>query len=125
MEDQFEKRREEKKERVSKNQKQERRNVEEASAVLAGKNPREVRKAELQKKIIESKGATASVGRFDKQLRNEDQIKMKRGKRKFESTTVDGDAEKEGAMNVAKKVLKGEDAKVLNVIKVCFCDCHH
>ncbi|KND00134.1 uncharacterized protein SPPG_04476 [Spizellomyces punctatus DAOM BR117] len=117
MEDQYEKRREEKKERVEKNKKQQRRNAEEASATAAGRNPREARKAEIQKKIVESKGSTASLGRFDAQLRNEDKIKIKRGKRKFEPATVDASIEKEGAMKVAKKVLKGEDGKVLNITK--------
>ncbi|KAI9013057.1 Rhodanese- sulfurtransferase [Gaertneriomyces sp. JEL0708] len=116
-EDQYEKRREEKKERVDKNKKQQRRNLEEAAATAAGKNPREVRKAELQKKILESKASTASLGRFDAQLKNEDKIKVKRGKRKFEADTVDAGVDKESALNVAQKVLSGGDSKVLNTAK--------
>ncbi|KAI8819217.1 ribosome biogenesis regulatory protein-domain-containing protein [Fimicolochytrium jonesii] len=118
MEDQYEKAREEKTERVNKNKQQQRRNAEEHAAVSAGKNPREVRKAEVTKKILESKGATASMGRFDKSLRNEDAVKVKRGKRKFDELTPgDASKEKEGVMNVVKKVLKGEDGKVINVTK--------
>ncbi|TPX57699.1 hypothetical protein PhCBS80983_g03642 [Powellomyces hirtus] len=115
MEDQYEKAREEKTARVTKNKTQERRNLQEAAATAAGQNPRDVRKAEVRKKILESKGATASMGRFDKQLKNEDAVKVKRTKRKFESATQDGAAEKEGVMNVVKKVLKGEDGKLINM----------
>lgn len=118
MEDQYEKAREEKKERITKNKTQQRRNAQEQAATTAGQNPRDVRKAELRKKILESKGSTASMGRFDKQLKNEDAVKVKRDKRKFESNTKDAATEKEGAMNVAKKVLKGEDGKLINMTTV-------
>ncbi|KAJ3056701.1 Rhodanese- sulfurtransferase [Rhizophlyctis rosea] len=117
MEDQYEKRRDEKKERVEKNKKQARRNLEERSAVEAGKNPKEVRKAQLEKAIVESKTSTASLGRFDKKLQNEDVVKIKRSKRKFEATTIDASKEAESAMNIAKKVLKAGDSKVINVSK--------
>ncbi|KAI9099812.1 hypothetical protein DFS34DRAFT_648761 [Phlyctochytrium arcticum] len=38
-------------------------------------------------------------------------------KRKFDSTTQDGKEEKEAALNLDKKVLKGGDAGVVNVTK--------
>ncbi|KAJ3046064.1 Rhodanese- sulfurtransferase [Rhizophlyctis rosea] len=117
MEDQYEKRREEKKERVEKNKKQARRNMEERAAVETGKNPKEVRKAQLEKAIRESKTSTASLGRFDKKLENEGVIKTKRSKRKFEADTIEASKEAETSLNIAKKVLKGDDAKVLNVSK--------
>ncbi|KAJ3290467.1 Rhodanese- sulfurtransferase [Borealophlyctis nickersoniae] len=118
MEDQYEKERAEKKERVAKNNKQQRRNLEEAAAREAGKNPREERKAMLKKQIVESKGATASMGRFDGPLRNESSIKIKRTtKRKFEPTAIDASKESESAMAVAQKVLKGDSAGVVNVNK--------
>ncbi|KAI8594189.1 ribosome biogenesis regulatory protein-domain-containing protein [Geranomyces variabilis] len=115
MEDQYAKASEEKTARISKNKTQQLRNAQEAAHSAKGVNPREARKAEVRKRILESKGATASMGRFDKQLKNEDAVKVKRTKRKFESNTRDAGVEKEGVMNVVKKVLKVEDGKVLNV----------
>ncbi|KAI9090975.1 ribosome biogenesis regulatory protein [Phlyctochytrium arcticum] len=119
MEDQYEKRKEEKKERVDKNKMQHRRNREETVIKESGRNPHEVRKNALQQRIVESKTSTASLGKFDKALYKEDQIK-RTVKRKFDSTTKDGKEEKEASLNLAKKVLKGGDAGVVNVTKVCF-----
>ncbi|KAJ3010552.1 Rhodanese- sulfurtransferase [Thoreauomyces humboldtii] len=115
MEDQYEKEKEERKERVAKNKTQQRRNVQESAALRKGQNPRDVRKAEVRKRILESKGSTASMGRFDKSLKNEDAVKVKREKRKFDSSTMDGGKEKEGVMNVVNKLLKNEDGKLINM----------
>ncbi len=43
-----------------------------------GKNVRAVRKLQLEKQIIESKAATASMGKFDRTLKGEKAIKVKR-----------------------------------------------
>jgi regulator of ribosome biosynthesis len=75
MEDQYAKRREEKKERVDKNKKQQRRNAEEAQAIAAGQNPREARKQQLKEKLLTTRKATASLGKFDKKLKDEPKLK--------------------------------------------------
>ena len=64
--------------------------------------------------------STASLGKFDKKLQNEEKVKLKRtSKRKFESTTGNAEQEKEAVLDIATKVLKrsaaGEGA--LNVRK--------
>ncbi|KAI8384418.1 ribosome biogenesis regulatory protein-domain-containing protein [Radiomyces spectabilis] len=88
MEDQYAKRREDKKARVEKNAKRQKRNLEEtAVATMAGKKDvREFKKAELQAAIAASKTATASLGKFDTKLKNEPkakgvthQVKKKKG----------------------------------------------
>ncbi|KAJ3177698.1 hypothetical protein HK101_010199, partial [Irineochytrium annulatum] len=106
MEDQYEKRKQEKAERVNKNKKQEKRNLEEAHAISTGKNPRDVRKAQLASTIATSKTATASIGKFDKVVKGEEEVKIKRAKRKFDAVVGTGDGEKSKAMKVAEGVMK-------------------
>ena len=52
MEDQYEKRANEKKERIESNKKRQKRNQEEAEAIRKNINPREARKQELLNKLI-------------------------------------------------------------------------
>ncbi|KAL2913049.1 Rhodanese-related sulfurtransferase [Polyrhizophydium stewartii] len=105
-EDQFQKKREEKRQRVDKNKMQQRRNAEEAWASEKGIDHREARKMQLNKLIVDSKTSTASFGRFDKKLENEGKIKIRREKRKFESTTIPAAAEKDAQMRIAEKIGK-------------------
>jgi regulator of ribosome biosynthesis len=86
-EDQFEKAREEKVERVSKNKRQQQRNLEKNGmaadktnaggfSTLAARNNdvRQKRKMELQETIKTVRGSTASLGRFDKKIESEEKI---------------------------------------------------
>ena len=96
-------------------QMKERRNQEEANAKNAGKNPKFVRKAQLEKQLTESKKATASLGKFDKTLVND--VKIKGVKRQKETSSVGNIAlEKEVGMKLLKKIESG--AKILNVNQV-------
>jgi regulator of ribosome biosynthesis len=87
--DLFETQREEKKGRVDKNKMQQLRNEQEASADSKGlkhnafktQNDKTEYKSKLVKKILDSKISTASMGKFDKKLDN-DNVKVKREKRK-------------------------------------------
>ncbi|KAJ1961983.1 Rhodanese- sulfurtransferase, partial [Dipsacomyces acuminosporus] len=60
--DQFQKRREEKKERIAKNSRRHQRNVEENMALEKGLKPQQMRKHQLQRALVMSKGSTASLG---------------------------------------------------------------
>ncbi|ORX98152.1 RRS1-domain-containing protein [Basidiobolus meristosporus CBS 931.73] len=112
-EDQFAARKTAKKERIAKNQAQQRRNMEEAAAITEGKHPRDVRKKELEREIRLSKTSTASVGKFDKKLEHEP--KVKGVKRKFAPAISDVKKEKESSLNILQRVVGNED--VLNVNK--------
>ncbi|KAL1924681.1 uncharacterized protein VTP21DRAFT_4335 [Calcarisporiella thermophila] len=103
MEDQYEKRKEAKKERIDKNKKRQRRNEEEAAAINKGLNPREERKKQLQASIAVSKLSTASMGKFDKKLEGEPKIKGV--KRKFDPDVTDPNEEKEKSMSILSKVM--------------------
>ncbi|CAI2162151.1 13801_t:CDS:2 [Funneliformis geosporum] len=109
-----------KKERITKNEARNRRNVEEAeiasnqSKGLNGVNERSLRRAELQKQIIVSKTATASMGKFDKRLEGEP--KLKGVKRKFEPIIGDVKKEKESSLNILNKVV-GKKGDIVNVRK--------
>ncbi|KAI8878891.1 RRS1-domain-containing protein [Backusella circina FSU 941] len=109
MEDQYEKKRAEKKGRVEKNAKRQRRNEEEgAAATLAGKKDiKEFKKDELQTAIAASKKSTASLGKFDNKLKNE--TKMKGITHQFAPTIGDVKAEKNSSMDILKKIVgKGD-----------------
>lgn len=86
MEDQFEKRNSEKKERVAKNKRQEIRNLENAGQLASQRSApidlKAARKKELAKSIAISKTSTASMGKFDKKLDNENVVKLRKEKRK-------------------------------------------
>lgn len=105
MEDQYAKVREEKKGRSEKNAKRQRRNQEEgAAATLAGKKDiKEFKKHELQTAIAASKAATASLGKFDAKLKNEQ--KMKGVTHQFAPTIGDVKAEKNSSMDILKKIV--------------------
>ncbi|KAI8911524.1 ribosome biogenesis regulatory protein-domain-containing protein, partial [Gorgonomyces haynaldii] len=79
-EDQYEKARAQKKERVEKNEMQQRRNTEEAYAQEKGKDFRAFKKKQLEKQIVESKTATASMGKFDNKIQG-DNVKIRKQKR--------------------------------------------
>lgn len=77
--DPFEKQREEKKQRIAKNEMQQRRNREEGQATLKGMDPKTLRKQQLRASLIQAKKANASAGVFDGL---DDGVKLKQGKRK-------------------------------------------
>ncbi|KAJ1948374.1 Rhodanese- sulfurtransferase, partial [Dispira parvispora] len=104
FEDQYQKRRDEKKGRVAKDQRRQQRNAEEAAAKekLGVENPRALRKADLQRALAVTKSSTASVGKFDPKLEGEPKIKGV--KRKFQSATISSKDEKDTAMKLLNKV---------------------
>ncbi|CAO3599679.1 unnamed protein product [Absidia cylindrospora] len=111
MTDMYQKKREEKKDRVNKNEKRQKRNEEEgAAATMAGKKDvRDFKKDELQQAIAASRGATASMGKFDKSLRNEQRVKGVT--HQFSATVGDAKQEKNSSLDILKRVV-GKDAKV-------------
>ncbi|KAJ2776698.1 Rhodanese- sulfurtransferase [Coemansia interrupta] len=115
-EDQYKVRREEKKERIAKNNRRSQRNYEERVAAEKGMKPHEMRKKELQKALVLSKQSTASLGKFDAKLKGEPKIKGI--KRKFDPLVGSVDKEKTKNMAILNKVNKGDSkATVLNVRK--------
>jgi regulator of ribosome biosynthesis len=121
MEDQYEKRQQEKAERVSKNKSQQKRNAEEAAFIHSQKLnsskgaidslniSKEAKKLALEKKLVTSKTSTASIGKFDKKIEGEKAIKIKRDKRKFDpvtSSNSNGDVESQKVKKIAQDVLK-------------------
>ncbi|ORX67945.1 RRS1-domain-containing protein [Linderina pennispora] len=115
-EDQYAKLRTEKKERVAKNDRRRQRNAEEAMATERGMKPHEMRKSQLQRALVMSKGSTASLGKFDTKLTGEPKIKGV--KRKFDPLVGSADKEKSKNMDILNRVNKGEaKASLLNVRK--------
>lgn len=114
--DQYQARREEKKERIDKNKRRQQRNYEESVAQEKGLNPKEMRKRELQQALVLSKGSTASMGKFDTKLAGEPKV---RGlKRKFDPLVKGADKEKASNMDILNRVSKGDTkSTVLNVRK--------
>lgn len=114
--DQYQARREEKKERIDKNKRRQQRNYEESVAQEKGLNPKEMRKRELQQALVLSKGSTASMGKFDTKLAGEPKV---RGlKRKFDPLVKGADKEKSSNMDILNRVSKGDTkSTVLNVRK--------
>ncbi|TPX38191.1 hypothetical protein SmJEL517_g00206 [Synchytrium microbalum] len=118
MEDQYEKARTEKKDRVDKNNRRAKRNSEERSAEASGQDPRKIKKAQLETALKQTKTSTASLGKFDATLHNEDKVKLKSGiKRKYEPTSGDAEAERKKILAVAEKVIKAREEPVLNAKK--------
>ncbi|KAI8607666.1 ribosome biogenesis regulatory protein-domain-containing protein [Chytriomyces sp. MP71] len=93
-----------KKERVTKNKSQQRRNQLESSA--SGLTPKEARKMHLKSTLKDAKVATASIGRFDKTVKGEDQVKFKRAKRKFDDVTGNASNERAKVSKVVASVNK-------------------
>lgn len=83
-----------------------------ASAQAATKREaRSARKNDLERSLLVSKTATASLGKFDKKIEGEP--KVKGVKRKFEANIGEGwGDEKSKAMDVLKRVESGERKKV-------------
>ncbi|KAJ2846708.1 Rhodanese- sulfurtransferase [Coemansia brasiliensis] len=75
-----------------------------------------MRKRELQRALVMSKGSTASMGKFDEKLKGEPKIKGL--KRKFDPLVSAAGAEKTKNMEILGRVAKGDSsATVLNVRK--------
>ncbi|KAJ1729948.1 Rhodanese- sulfurtransferase [Coemansia biformis] len=114
--DQYQVRREEKKERIEKNQRRHQRNAEESAGKDIGLTPHKMRKRDLQSALVLSKGSTASMGRFDAELKGEPRVK---GLRKKRSPLVGAaGVEKSKSLEILGRVAKGDSsATVLNVRK--------
>ncbi|KAJ3000315.1 hypothetical protein HDV02_006122 [Globomyces sp. JEL0801] len=108
--DVFQEKRDAKKEKVAKNAMQQRRNQEEAHASTSGKDYKAFRKQLLRKQIVDSKISTASLGKFDRKLEN-DNVKIKGTRRKFESNTISHKEEKEKALDIAEKIGRPKTGK--------------
>ncbi|EKM59111.1 uncharacterized protein PHACADRAFT_249336 [Phanerochaete carnosa HHB-10118-sp] len=115
--------REERKARVSKNEKQHEKNMLRAQRAQGSSSaPTDQRKREIDRTLATTRVSTASMGRFDKKLEGEK--KLKGVKRKFEAAEVSADTEKLQNMSIlskldrepATKKAKGGDG-VLNVRK--------
>ncbi|KAF9347211.1 Rhodanese- sulfurtransferase [Mortierella sp. NVP85] len=128
MEDQYELRREAKKERVEKNEKRRQRNMEEAAvaskmdqkAIKRGDRPnmdnaRAMKRKELENQILISKTATASAGKFDAAL--EGDLKPRGIKRQFAPTIGDVSREKAGNMSILDRVVGKNGEDLVNVRK--------
>lgn len=80
------------------------------SALATGKAAaRNQRKAELDRTLLISKVSTASMGKFDKKIEGEP--KAKGVKRKFEPTVGDVKGETSAALDILKRVERGETSK--------------
>ncbi|KAF9152485.1 Rhodanese- sulfurtransferase [Linnemannia schmuckeri] len=129
MEDQYEARREAKKERIEKNDKRRQRNLEEAAVaskmdqktVNKGERPnmdnaRAMKRKEIENQILISKNSTASAGKFDEAIKGD--LKPKGIKRKFEpNVTADLSKEKAGNMSILDRVVGKNGEDLVNVRK--------
>lgn len=130
MEDQYEARREAKKERIEKNDKRRQRNLEEGAVaskmdqktVNKGERPnmdnvRAMKRKEIENQILISKNSTASAGKFDEAIKGD--LKPKGIKRKFEpNVTADLSKEKAGNMSILDRVVGKNGEDLVNVRKV-------
>ncbi|KAG0202325.1 Rhodanese- sulfurtransferase [Mortierella sp. GBA30] len=128
MDDQYEARRDAKKERIERNDKRRQRNLEEAAvatkmdqkAVNKGDRPnmdnaRAMKRREIENQILISKNSTASAGKFDANLKGD--LKPKGIKRQFESTITDMSKEKAGNMSILDRVVGKNGEDLVNVRK--------
>lgn len=119
-EDQFEKKSENKSERIAKNELQRLKNIARTRKVQVpstGLIPTErPTKTELHESMHVAKKATASLGKFQPKLPNEKPLKNTGKKRKFESVTQKNGIEKTQNMDVLDKILNKKP--LLNVEKV-------
>ncbi|KAG0224654.1 ribosome biogenesis regulatory protein-domain-containing protein [Mortierella sp. GBAus27b] len=128
MDDQYELRREAKKERVEKNEKRRQRNLDEAAvaskldqkAIKRGDRPnmdnaRAMKRKEIENQILISKTATASAGKFDTALKGD--LKPKGIKRQFAPTITDASREKAGNMDILDRVVSKSGEDLVNVRK--------
>lgn len=118
-EDPFQKRLEDKKAKSDKQKRQEARNLREA--MTGGEDKYGARKSELGSALQMAQGSSASLGRFDKTLKNEpDKDKGKR--RKFEPVSAkEMSDEKQKALNVAERLFKNDtpinSSKAANMVQ--------
>jgi len=109
-EDQFEKRTNDKKERIAKNELQRLSNInrnKKASGMdMVGKVDHKKAKENIEKEINLAKSSTASLGKFQERLPKEKESKKKGLKRKFESVTGNFTSEKQRALDVWDKINK-------------------
>jgi regulator of ribosome biosynthesis len=122
MEDQFEKKLTERKERVAKNQKNQQKNLERAEKITkangGGKILKDQKKKQLASALRTTKTATASLGKFDPKLKNEPKMKSLGKKNKFDPVVLGTDVEKKKSLGVLDKVTKAkEKGKLLNIKK--------
>jgi len=117
MEDQFAKRKELKKGRVSKNEKHRLKNLEHSIITATGKDvkaAKEEKKTLLEREIVLAKVSTASMGRFDKKVEGEPKIKGV--KRKFDDNLADVKEETKKQLDLLEKMSR-KKGDVLNVKK--------
>jgi len=108
-EDQFEKKKTEKKERIAKNELQRLHNIDKNSRDnnnLPGKTDKKKVKEEIAKDIDLAKLSTASLGKFQEKLPKEKDNKKRGKKRTFESVTGSAQSEKERSLEVWNKISK-------------------
>ncbi|KAF9109522.1 Rhodanese- sulfurtransferase [Mortierella sp. AM989] len=128
MEDQYEARRDAKKERIDKNEKRRQRNMEEAAvatkmdqkAVNKGDRPnmdnaRVMKRKEIENQILISKASTASAGKFDDAIKGD--LKPRGIKRQFAPTVADLSKEKAGNMSILDRVVGKNGEDLVNVRK--------
>eukprot|EP00123_Amoebidium_parasiticum_P014923 comp22702_c2_seq1/m.35224 comp22702_c2_seq1/g.35224 ORF comp22702_c2_seq1/g.35224 comp22702_c2_seq1/m.35224 type:complete len:311 (-) comp22702_c2_seq1:80-1012(-) len=110
-----------KKERINKNARQQQRNMQAAGTAPKPVAVQAQKKANIEKKIVETKSSTASIGRFDQQLKNEPKLKgvSKGKKRQYEPVAPSRDQrgdEKAKAMRLMEKVLS-KDTSIIDTNK--------
>jgi len=129
MEDQYETRRDAKKDRIERNDKRHQRNLEEAAvatkmdqkAVNKGDRPnmdnvRSLKRKEIENQILISKSSTASAGKFDNVIKGD--LKPKGIKRQFEpNVAADLSKEKAGNMSILDRVVGKNGEDLVNVRK--------
>ncbi|CAJ0848334.1 2712_t:CDS:10 [Entrophospora sp. SA101] len=106
-EDQFDKRRQDKKERINKNKAQQQKNLEiaqkQAPSIINSNNSsnnKSSRRLELQRQIAITKTSTASVGKFEKQLDNEPKLKDNENISNESDDYDDYDSDEEAILNI-------------------------
>jgi len=104
MENQFEKKTKEKKERVEKNKQNQKKNVERALNIRkvngGGKIMKEQKKKELESAIRVTKTSTASLGKFDAKLKDEPKVKNSYQRRHYDPVTIGGEVEKQKSLEL-------------------------
>ncbi|KAJ3099065.1 Rhodanese- sulfurtransferase [Phlyctochytrium planicorne] len=115
-EDQYQKRADEKAEKVRKNNVRQKRNLEERGIVVG--ESKEAKKLALKSSIVQANKSTASIGKFNKRVEGEEKIKVQRPKRKFDPVTDSGDNERAKFSKVAAAIGKKlEEKEVLNPVQ--------
>ncbi|KAF8574199.1 RRS1-domain-containing protein [Ramaria rubella] len=96
--------RDERKARITKNEKQRQRNADHAKSpqVPSSKEERLERKKDIEKTLATSRISTASMGKFDKKLTGEQ--KLRGVKRKFDPNETPADTERLASLAIASKI---------------------